>query len=109
VQVKVQILNPDSYLRPDMNATVKFLANENKSTESRPTGVFVPTTAVRDRDGKKYVLLAFNGKVLAREVQIVSQRSGGLLVTGLNGGEDVITSGPQNLKDGDKIKIKGQS
>src|SRR5581483_10733666 len=61
VQVKVQILNPDSYLRPDMNATVKFLAKENKSTESQPTGVFVPTTAVRDRDGKKYVLLAFNG------------------------------------------------
>jgi HlyD family secretion protein len=109
VQVKVQILNPDSYLRPDMNATVKFLANENKSAESRPTGVFVPTTAVRDRDGKKYVLLAFNGKVLAREVQVVSQRSGGLLVSGLNGGEDVITSGPQTLKNGDKIRIKGQS
>lgn len=109
VQVKVQILNPDSYLRPDMNATVKFLANEGKSAESRPTGVFVPTTAVRDRDGKKFVLLAFDGKVLTREVQVVAQRSGGLLVSGLNGGEDVITSGPQNLKDGDKIKIKGQS
>lgn len=109
VQVKVQILNPDSYLRPDMNATVKFLANESKSAESRPTGVFVPTTAVRNRDGKKFVLLAFDGKVLTREVQVVAQRSGGLLVSGLNGGEDVITSGPQNLKDGDKIKIKGQS
>lgn len=109
VQVKVQILNPDSYLRPDMNATVKFLANENKATESQPTGVFVPTTAVRDRDGNKYVLLAFNGKVLARDVRVVAQRSGGLLVSGLNGGEDVITSGPQTLKNGDKIKIKGQS
>ncbi|HZQ68257.1 MAG TPA: efflux RND transporter periplasmic adaptor subunit [Terriglobales bacterium] len=109
VQVKVQILNPDSYLRPDMNATVKFLANENKAGDSQPKGVFVPTTAVRDREGKKIVLLAFNGKVLTREVQVLSQRSGGLLVSGLNGGEDVITSGPQNLKDGDKIKIKGQS
>ncbi len=29
VQVKVQILNPDEYLRPEMNATVKFLANDN--------------------------------------------------------------------------------
>ncbi|MGB0102988.1 MAG: efflux RND transporter periplasmic adaptor subunit, partial [Candidatus Sulfotelmatobacter sp.] len=28
VQVKVQVLNPDSYLRPEMNATVKFLADE---------------------------------------------------------------------------------
>jgi hypothetical protein len=30
-------------------------------------------------------------------------------VDGLVGGEDVITAGPADLKDGDKIKIKGQS
>jgi hypothetical protein len=46
---------------------------------------------------------------MAREVKIQSQRSDGVLVQGLNGGEDVITSAPQDLKDGDKIKIKGQS
>ncbi len=109
VQVKVQILNPDSYLRPEMNSTVKFLATEKKDNNSQPSGVFVPTTAVRDRDGKKVVYLAFNGKALMREVQVVSQRSGGLLVQGLVGGENVITSAPENLKDGDKIKIKGQS
>src|SRR6202521_3826081 len=109
VQVKVQILNPDEYLRPEMNATVKFLADEKKNTSSEPSGVFVPTTAVRDDDGKKVVLIAFNGKVLKRAVQITSQRSGGLMVKGLVGGENVITAGPQNLKDGDKIKIKGQS
>jgi HlyD family secretion protein len=111
VQVKVQILNPDEYLRPEMNATVKFLANETKTEAANagPAGVFVPSTAVRDRNGKKVVLLAFNGKVLERDVRIRAQRSGGVLVDGLNGGEDVITSGPQNLKDGDRIKIKGQS
>ncbi len=40
VQVKVQILNPDSHLRPDMNATVKFLADENKQPTSQPAGCF---------------------------------------------------------------------
>ena len=109
VQVKVQILNPDEYLRPEMNATVKFLAEPNKAASSGPSGVLVPTTAVRDHDGKKVVFLAFNGKALMREVQIVSQRSGGILVNGLVGGENVITAAPQNLKDGDKIRIKGQS
>src|SRR5437899_7671018 len=109
VQVKVQILNPDAYLRPEMNSTVKFLAEENKKGGSQPAGVFVPTTALRDRDGKKVVFIAFNGKALMRQVRVISQRSGGLLVQGLNGGEDVITSGPQDLKDGNKIKIKGQS
>jgi hypothetical protein len=70
--------------------------------------VFVPSAAVRDRDGKKVVLLAFNGKVLQREVRVTAQRSGGVMVSGLNGGEDVITAGPATLKDGDRIKIKGQ-
>ncbi len=110
VQVKVQILTPDAYLRPDMNATVKFLADENQhASSSQPQGVFVPTPAIHDRDGKKFLFLAFEGKAVAREVKIVSQRSGGVLVQGLNGGEDVITAAPQDLKDGEKIKIKGQS
>jgi HlyD family secretion protein len=109
VQVKVQILNPDDYLRPEMNATVKFLAGENKSATSQPSGVLVPTAAIRDHDGKKVVFLAFNGKALMRPVHIVSQRSGGIVVQGLIGGESVITAAPANLKDGDKINIKEQS
>jgi len=109
VQVKVQILNPDEYLRPEMNATVKFLADQKKTAGSQPTGVVVPTTAIRDHNNKKVVFIAFNGKALMREVQVLSPRSGGLLVQGLVGGENVITTAPQDLKDGEKIRIKGQS
>jgi len=109
VQVKVQILNPDEYLRPEMNATVKFLANENHAAASPSSGILVPAAALRDHDGKKVVFLAFNGKALMREVQIVTQRSTGTVVKGLAGGENVITTAPGNLKDGDKIKVKGQS
>jgi HlyD family secretion protein len=111
VQLKVQVLNPDEYLRPEMNSTVKFIADEPAKTTSSsgPAGVFVPASAIRDRSGKKIVFIVFKGKLLQREVRITAQRSGGSLVTGLNGGEDVVTAGPSDLKDGDKIKIKGQS
>src|SRR6266404_2028578 len=109
VQVKVQVLNPDEYLRPEMNATVKFLADEQKATSKQPTGAFVPASAVRDHDGKKVVFLAFDGKARMREVHVLSQRTDGFLVNGLVGGESVISKGPQDLKDGDSIKIKGQS
>jgi len=111
VQVKVQIQDPDEYLRPEMNSTVKFIADEplQKSNTSVPAGVFVPSTAMRERDGKKVVLIAHNGKAVAREIRVVSQRADGALVDGLVGGESVITAAPPTLKDGDKIKIKGQS
>jgi len=113
VQVKVQVLNPGKYpdvqLRPEANATVKFLANDTPKTTKEPSGVFVPSMAIRDVNGKKIVLLAFNGKAVAREVHITSQRADGALVDGLVGGESVITAAPATLKDGDKIKIKGQS
>jgi HlyD family secretion protein len=113
VQVKVQVLNPDKYpniqLRPEMNATVKFLANDTPKNAKDPSGVYVPSTAIRDRDGKKIVWIAYNGKAIAREIHVIGQRSDGALVDGLVGGESVVTTAPTTLKDGDKIKIKGQS
>jgi HlyD family secretion protein len=109
VQVKVQIRNPDEHLRPDMNATVKFLADDDKNASNGPAGAVVPTSAVRDRDGKKVVFIARDEKAVMKTVRIVEQRGNGYLVDGPINGENVITSGPENLKDGQSIKIKGQS
>src|SRR5581483_9342644 len=67
VEVKVQILNPDEHLRPEMNTTVRFLADESKAVATpQAQGAFVPSAAIRDEDGNKYVLLAFNGKAMKR-------------------------------------------
>src|SRR5437763_5204508 len=109
IEVKVQILNPDSHLRPEMNATVRFIAEENKNASTQSAGAYVPTAALRDADGQKFVFIAFNDKALKREVKVLSQRSGGALVSGVHGGETLITTAPDNSNDGDKIKIKGQS
>ena len=109
VQVKVQITNPDEFLRPEMNATVQFLADENKATAAKQVGVYVPTQAVRDKEGKKFVYIVFNGRTLRRDVNVLGPRSGGFLIDSLVGGENVITAGPADLKDGQKIRIKGQS
>jgi len=113
VQVKVQVVNPERYpeiqLRPEMNATVRFLASDKPKNAKGPSGVFVPSTAIRESEGKRIVLVAFNGKAVAKEIHIVSQRSDGAVVDGLVGGENVVTTGPPTLKDGDKIKVKGQS
>ena len=110
VQVKVQIQNPDQYLRPEMNATVQFLAPAtDKNASAKPAGVLVPTNSLRDKDGTKFVLIAFDGHAMRRDVHVIGQRSSGYLVDGLVGGENVITTAPANLEDGQKIRIKGQS
>jgi HlyD family secretion protein len=109
VQVKVQITNPDAYLRPEMNATVQFLAHDNQTTTRKQIGAFIPTQALRDKDGTKFVFIVLNGRTLRRDVHVIGPRSGGHLVDGLVGGENVITSAPADLKDGQKIRIKGQS
>jgi HlyD family secretion protein len=106
VQVKVKILNPDDYLRPEENANVRFLGEENKNQTQVATGVIVPTNAVRDSNGKKTVLIAFNGRAVAREIKVLSQRSNGYMVDGLTGGEDIIVNAPSELKEGDRIRIK---
>ncbi len=106
VQVKVKVLNPDSYLRPDENANVRFLADDNQSPQQAATGSIVPSNAIRDRDGKKIVLVAFNDHAVAREVKVQGQRGDGYLVDGLTGGEDIIVNAPSDLKDGDRVKIK---
>src|SRR5260221_814115 len=111
VQVKVQILKPESYRRPEMNATVQFKAKarDDKNAAAKQSYVFVPTAALRDKDGTKFVLLAFNGKALRRVVHVQGQRSGGYLVDSLVGGESVITAGPAELQDWQKIHVNGQS
>jgi HlyD family secretion protein len=107
VQVKVKVLNPDDYLRPEENANVRFLADEKSgSRQIVSSGAVVPISAVHDSGAKRMVMIAFNGHAVAREIKVISQRSDGYLVDGLTGGEDVIVNAPTDLKDGDRVKIK---
>jgi HlyD family secretion protein len=106
VQVKVKVANPDEYLRPEMNASVAFLAEakpaETPGAEAAPA-LYVPREAVRD--GKVFVVL--NGRAVARAVRTGASSSRGLRVEeGLYGGEDVILGAPADLKDGARVAPK---
>lgn len=108
VQVKVKVLAPDDFLRPDMNASVAFTSEEKASagnaTTTAKSVVFVPTAAVRN-DG---VFIFLNGKVIRRAVRVTGNTSEGLRIEeGLIGGEDLVLSPGADLKDGTKVKQKG--
>jgi HlyD family secretion protein len=109
VQVKVKVTNPDGDLRPDMNASVDFLADapaSNAKSEPVKPAVYVPATAVRD--GAVFIFL--NGQAVRRSITIgktgPTGSQGVRVEEGLIGGEEVIINPPAELKDGGKVKIK---
>ncbi len=103
MQVKVKIRNPDELLRPDMNASVAFLADEKPAAASeaekpqKPV-VYVPASAIRDGA----VFLLVDGVAVRRAVKTGPAGPQGTRI----GGEDVINTPPQDLKDGMKVKAK---
>ncbi len=106
VQVKVKITKPDEYLRPEMNASVAFLADDKpKTTQGTPAKpvVMVPASAVQG--GMVFVVL--DGKALRRPVKTGAVSGQNIRIEeGLIGGEDLIVNPPAGLKDGEKVRQK---
>jgi HlyD family secretion protein len=104
VQVKVKILTPDDYLRPDMNATVAFYNEVPQQPAAQPKRVVViPPSAVRNGS----VFVVENDHARKRSISTGGTSSKGLLVeSGLVGGEDLIVNVPADLKDGQRVEVK---
>ena len=106
VQVKVKVSNPDELLRPEMNASVAFVAAKSETgvSPAAAQGAFAPAAAIRD--GKVFVIV--NGKVVERAVKTGGVTPQGIRIDeGLIGGEDVVLNPTPELKSGIKVKVKG--
>lgn len=106
VQVKVKILHPDEFLRPEMNANVGFIAEAKAASAGAPAKpvVYVPPAALRG----DAVWVMSQGKAIKRTVKTGTTNASGVRVEdGLIGGEDLILNPPADLKDGDRVQVKG--
>jgi HlyD family secretion protein len=106
VQIKVKVVKPDSYLRPEMNASVAFLSEEKRAEggDAPPRAVIiVPASAVRDGA----VFVVFNGRAVSRKVKTGAVSGQGVAIEeGLVGGEDLIVAPPAGLKGGERVRQK---
>lgn len=107
IQVKVQVLNPDDYLRPDMNATVAFYnPSPAQPANAAKRVIVIPEGAVQN--GSVFVVV--NGRARKRPVTTAGNSEKGVLIeSGLVGGEDLIVSPPADLKDGQRVEVKQRS
>jgi HlyD family secretion protein len=113
VQVRVKVLDPDELLKPDMNATVSFLAPRAATQSSTATAsiahpsIRVPASAVRGGA----VFVVENGKAVRRTVEVskpVGVNNDVEVRAGLIGGEDLIVSPPDSLEDGSRVRVQQQ-
>jgi HlyD family secretion protein len=106
VQVKVKVDNPDSQLRPEMNARVNFLGNSKPSTVQSAPRVLVPKAAVVRKDGSDFVFVIKGNKVEQRSIRLGNESGEFYYVfEGLGGGESLATAGNDKLRDGDRVKV----
>jgi HlyD family secretion protein len=104
VQVKVRVQAPDDLLRPEMNATVQFVATAKpRETKAPVPRIVIPVTAVRD----SAVFVVVNGRAARRSIQVANTTSqGAQVISGLTGGEDLIVKPPADLKEGQPVRSK---
>ncbi len=105
IQVKVSILEPDSYLRPETNAKVSFLEESPRAGDADMPRILIPKTAVLPGPA---VFLMKEGKAVKRAVELGRDYWGQVEVTsGLVEGEQVIVRGLEDLVEGEKVVPKG--
>jgi RND family efflux transporter MFP subunit len=105
VQVKVKVLHPDQYLRPEMNASVAFVSDAKpvQRGEIAKPSIVIPMSAVRSGS----VFVVANGRAVKRTVKTGATTPQGVHIEdGLNGGEDLIVNPPADLKDADRVRQK---
>ena len=107
VQVKVQVLKPDSYLRPEMNARASFISDQKPGVENNPTSrVYVPRTSVYERDGGKVTFVLKGSRVEMKAVRSGRVTSSGLeILSGLTGTEKVVVRGGEALNNGTRVQV----
>jgi RND family efflux transporter MFP subunit len=106
VKVRIALKTKDPRIVPDMGVRVSFL-DTPKPGAAKPTGVWVPTRAVAGKDKEAAVFVVVDGKAQRVAITAGEVRDVDTLVTqGLKGGETVVLSPPEGLRDGGKVVPK---
>jgi HlyD family secretion protein len=110
IQVKVKFLEPDAYIRPDMNARVTFLetATKAKTDDTTEKLYIVPKRAVLEGESGKSVYVVAEGKVGVKPITVQKEVGTDAFVSAGLVGTEAIIVGEQlgRLKPGDFVEVK---
>jgi RND family efflux transporter MFP subunit len=105
VLTKVDFLDRDTRVLPEMSLKVQFLKDSTAVDSSGPK-LTVPASAVISKDGKKMVFLIQGDQVTETPVLLGEAVGNGLEVkSGLKDGDRVVLTPADKLKNGMKVKV----
>jgi HlyD family secretion protein len=111
VKVRISFNKLDPKILPDMGVKVAFLSQTDSARKTKSQGPVarsvIPQAAVRGAGNASYVFAVRDGKIERRAVTLGQTISHDVeVIAGVNPGEELVVQGPENLKDGMKVKIR---
>ncbi len=107
VKVRISFDRLDPRILPDMGVKVAFLGEQPKAAAADAAKVLVPQAALRDDNGQRIVYLYRDGRVERRAVRVGGTRgSEQEVLAGVTGGDQVVVSGFEGLRDGARVELK---
>jgi RND family efflux transporter MFP subunit len=106
VMTKVDFLDRDNRVLPEMSLKVLFLKDSSTNTGSNTPKLTVPASAIVTRSGKKVAFVISGDHVTETPVTVGEAFGSGLVVlSGLHDGDKVVQNPDEKLANGTKIKI----
>jgi RND family efflux transporter MFP subunit len=112
VKVRISFDKLDPRILPDMGVKVAFYGEDSDKKEgkkkdegAKPTAL-IAKSAVRSDGGRPYVFLVRNSKLERRGVTLGNDRGSDVeVLAGVNANDTLVLHGPENLRDGDTVRI----
>jgi HlyD family secretion protein len=105
VKVKVRVLGPDGFLRPNLGAKVTFYPRDAQVSKEPVAAIRIPKAALFTRDGQTNLFVAKDQKAVVQRVTVGREVDGEVeILDGLSEGETVIIDG--GVSEGEKITIQ---
>jgi HlyD family secretion protein len=115
VKVRISFDKLDPRILPDMGVKVAFLSAEpsqpkgNKADLAPAAKAIIPKTAVHGQGDSTYVFAVHDGKLERRAVTLGHANGGDVeVVAGVNVGDELVVSGPDNLRDNEQVETRTQ-
>jgi len=106
VKVRIAFAALDPRILPDMGVKVSFLSGE-KGVQDSQVRTLIPRQALREIEGKQVVFQYREGRLALRTVTVGSKQASEVeVLEGISPGDTVVVSGPANLEDGQRVKVK---